>query len=229
MVPHAIRLVAWHGHDDVALVAPRPGGRAPTAGDVRATLEAAARRGIRRVVTGALAGGELEPFLATGFTVHERLHLLRHDLVDVPPVPPGRARLRRARRGDHAAALAVDGRAFQPFWRLDRAGLDDAIRATATARFRVATDPDVVAYAITGRAGDRGYLQRLAVDPDRRGEGLGRALVLDGLHWLRRRARSVVVNTQIGNHDALRLYRALGFVPQPDGLTVLTRPTEPPR
>lgn len=225
----ALRVAAWRGRADVALISPRPGLGAPTPGQIRATIARSAEQGVRHVVTGALASAELGPFLATGFTVHERLHLLRHDLLDLPPVPPVRARLRRARRADEGPALTVDGRAFDPFWRLDRSGLDDAISATTTARFRVAVDPEVVGYAVTGRAGDRGYLQRLAVDPTRRHEGLGRALVLDGLHWLRRRrVRSAVVNTQIGNEAALRLYRDLGFVAQPDGLTVLSRPTVDP-
>ena len=50
--------------------------------------------------------------------------------------------------------------------------------------------PLVVAYAITGRAGDIGYLQRLAVDPDHHHRGIGSALVLDSLGWARRRART---------------------------------------
>ncbi len=215
--------MAWRGRHDVALVAPRPGAR-PTPHDVLTALDLAVRRGARQVVTGALARAELDPFLAVGFTVHERLHLLSHDLEDLEPVS-GAARLRRARRRDHGPALAVDARAFDPFWRLDGDGLDDALRATSSARFRVATDPDVVGYAVTGRSGDRGYFQRLAVDPQRHSEGIGRSLVLDGLHWLRRRhVRGAVVNTQIGNEAALRLYRTLGFVPERDGLTVLTRP-----
>jgi GNAT superfamily N-acetyltransferase len=182
--------------------------------------------GPSRLVTGALTPAEQEPFLLAGFTVHDRLHLLRHDLVDIPPSPTIEPALRRARRADHDPALAVDARAFDAFWRLDRAGLDDAVNATGTARFRVAVDtahPKVVGYAVTGRSGDRGYLQRLAVDPDRRGQGIGGALVIDALRWLRRRrAASVVVNTQVGNEDALRLYRRLGFVPEPWGLAVLT-------
>ena len=51
-----------------------------------------------------------------------------------------------------------------------------------------------------GRAGPRGYLQRLAVHPDHQRAGLGGALVVDGLRWLRRwGAKEVLVNTQEGN------------------------------
>ncbi len=219
----SLRTAAWRGRDDVVLVTLRPGAPPPSPGEVRALAEQAAARGARRLVTGALTDPEGEPFARAGFTVHDRLHLLRHDLVDLPaPVEPT-VRLRRARRVDVDEALAVDARAFEPFWRLDRAGLDDALAATTSARFRVAVHDRVVGYAVTGRSGARGYLQRLAVDPERWRQGLGAALVGDGLRWLRRRhVRVAVVNTQVGNDGAFSLYRRMGFVPEASGLTVFT-------
>src|SRR5439155_23116344 len=118
--------------------------------------------------------------------------------------------------------------AFEPFWRLDDAGLDEAVAATPHARFRVAVtgpaeDSPVIGYAITGRAGRRGYLQRLAVHPDQQRRGLGTLLVDDALRWLRRwRAERAVVNTQMGNEKALALYERCGFVREPSRLSVLS-------
>jgi ribosomal protein S18 acetylase RimI-like enzyme len=81
---------------------------------------------------------------------------------------------------------------------------------------------DAPGYSLVGRAGDRGYVQRLAVDPDHQGRGLGRTLVVDGLWWLRRwRVREVLVNTQEGNDRAVVLYERLGFRHRPGGLAVL--------
>jgi ribosomal protein S18 acetylase RimI-like enzyme len=81
-----------------------------------------------------------------------------------------------------------------------------------------------VGYAVTGMTGDMGYLQRLAVDPDDAGRGIGRALVLDGLGWLRARgAVQALVNTQVDNERALGLYRSVGFRLLPTGLHVLGR------
>ena len=55
-----------------------------------------------------------------------------------------------------------------------------------------------------------------------RAKGVGGTLLLDGLRWLRRwGARDALVNTQEGNVRSLRLYQRVGFVLQPDGLTVL--------
>ncbi len=67
-------------------------------------------------------------------------------------------------------------------------------------------------------------MQRLAVAPEVQGLGLGRALLSDGLRWLRAHgARRVYVNTQDDNDRALALYLRSGFAQLPVGLHVLGR------
>ena len=67
-------------------------------------------------------------------------------------------------------------------------------------------------------------MQRLAVDPSAHGRGLGGALLVDGLHWLRDRgALHAFVNTQSDNDRAYSLYQRAGFQPLPVGLCVLGR------
>lgn len=213
----------WRGDRRVAYLTPVPDAPSPSAGFVRRCCDQLAARGFTRVVTGALAPAEQGGFLAAGFEVEEELHLLAHDLRDLPEATDAERALRRARSADRPAVLAVDGTAFPPFWRLDDRGLDEALKATPNARFRVAADPEVFGYAVTGRAGRRGFLQRLAVAPERQSAGVGRALVLDGLRWLRRRrVERAVVNTQLRNERALALYEGLGFRREPSGLTVLS-------
>jgi ribosomal protein S18 acetylase RimI-like enzyme len=81
----------------------------------------------------------------------------------------------------------------------------------------------VIGYAVTGRAGRQGFLQRVAVHPAHQRQGLGRKLVIDGLAWLKRwRVNRVVVNTPVDNRAALALYEGLGFRRQPRCLCVLT-------
>ena len=131
-------------------------------------------------------------------------------------------------RGDRAAVLALDHRSFDGFWQLDADGLTNAIEATPTSRFRVAgpgSGPGgIAAYTVTGRAGSHGYLQRVAVHPDHRRQGYGRAVVVDGLRWLRRHgATQALVNTQRNNAGALALYEACGFRELPAGLCVMGR------
>lgn len=218
-----LRATTWRGDPAVAQVVTR----GPVAEHhVLAVLDDLRRHGCATALTSALGPAERPPFLAAGFVEHERLHLLRRG---VDPLRGARsaARLRRFRRPDLPTVLQVDHLAFPAFWRFDEQAIEDAVEATPAARFRVAVVPEVpepVGYAITGRAGSRGYLQRLAVHPDHRRQGLASVLVDDGLRWLRRwGAREVLVNTQESNAGALALYEALGFDRQPEGLAVLRR------
>lgn len=229
----------WRGDPSVALVLPTADRPAVSADTVRECLHALVQQGRRLAVTGALAPSEQDGFLAAGFGTREHLHLLVHDLTDLRALAERstqrsaqravRPRLRRARRGDRPAVLAVDAAAFDDFWRLDDPGLDEAQAATPVSRLRVAETfspggaPAVAGYAVCGRAGPRGYLQRLAVVPSAQRAGVGTALVVDGLTWMRRRgAQRAVVNTQEGNASALALYERLGFERQAEGLVVLT-------
>ena len=221
-----VRAGPWRGDRQVAYLNPVPGAPLPSPDFLRRCLGTLAGRGFGRVVTGALAPSEQVGFRAVGFSVAEDLHLLSHDLHELPAVDVAGVGLRRARTADRAEVLAVDHVAFQPFWRLDDSGLDEAINATPHARFRVAHDVErgheVVGYAITGRAGRRGYVQRIAVDPAHQGSGIGRLLLLDGLRWLRRwRVERAMVNTQLDNSRALGLYEATGFRRERTRLSVL--------
>ncbi|WP_426570659.1 GNAT family N-acetyltransferase [Aquihabitans sp. McL0605] len=218
-----LQVAAWRGRHDTVVLSPLPDRPAPGVQDIQHEVDLLTQRGVQRVLTGALHRGELAPFLDAGFIEHERLHLLRHDLLRLPEVT-ARIRHRRAWRRDQAEVLAIDRRAFDAFWALDAGGLDDAVRATPASRFRVSTDGPITGYAVTGRAANRGYLQRLAVDPAHHREGIGATLVADSLRWLRRTGAGVaVVNTQEHNEGALSLYLATGFVLEPHGLTVLTK------
>ncbi len=219
------RTAQWRGNDDVALINPVPNAPLPSAEFLRRCLETLAARGYRRVVTGALSPLEQAGFLAAGFDVEERLHLLGIDLggpgLAVPPGYP----LRRVRSGRHGEVLKVDQAAFPPFWQFDEAGLADALKATPTVRFRKAVAPAgaIAGYAICGRSAGRGFVQRLAVDPVYQRSGTGRRLLLDGLAWMRRRGVArAVVNTQVGNAAALALYVKIGFEEEPIGLSVLS-------
>jgi ribosomal protein S18 acetylase RimI-like enzyme len=227
------RAQPWRGRADIAHLV--LGERVPSDPSVIASCLGALRRaGYSTVVTTAMPPGDALHFIDAGFEMRERLHLLEHDLATLPPARPDPPRLRRAWRSDRPPVLALDQLAFDEFWRLEDQGLREALQATPAVRFRVgepaASGPasparfEASAYAITGRAGRQGYLQRIAVHPDDRRRGWGQALVLDALRWLRRHdVRRALVNTQWTNDGAVALYESCGFRRLPVGLCVLDR------
>ena len=213
-----IRVRPWRGRDDTAECLAAPIGAIVPPELVVDALDRARASGFARAVTPALPPYEWRPYLDAGFDIRERLHLLGHHLLDLPPRPD--VGTRRVTRRDRARVLEIDHASFQPFWRLDAAGLDEAVHATPSSRFRLTKDGD--GYALFGRAGTRGYVQRLAVEPGAQGRGIGAALIVDGLHWLRRwRSHEALVNTQESNERAVALYERLGFRKRPGGLAVL--------
>jgi ribosomal protein S18 acetylase RimI-like enzyme len=215
------RLASWRADGQVAHLSPAAM-RPLSAAFIGSCLETLRARGFTYVVTSALSEAESGGFLRAGFDVHEELELLAHDLNAIPEVGH---RLRRPRRRERPRVIAVDSLAFEAFWRLHHGGLEDALGATPTVRFRVhGRGERIDSYVIGGRGAGIGYVQRLAVHPDARGRGLGRSLVGDVLRWMRRHgAARALVNTQRTNEAALALYRACGFRILPEGLQVLAR------
>ena len=58
----------------------------------------------------------------------------------------------------------------------------------------------------------RAWISNLTVDASQRGRGLGRAMLLAGLHSLRARgATSVTLGVDAGDPAPLRLYQSVGF------------------
>jgi ribosomal protein S18 acetylase RimI-like enzyme len=82
----------------------------------------------------------------------------------------------------------------------------------------------MVAFSISGRADRTGYVQRLAVDPSARRQGLASLLLDDARRWMQRRnVERVMVNTAEDNRAALALYESFGFARQPGSLQILER------
>jgi ribosomal protein S18 acetylase RimI-like enzyme len=227
-----LRVGPWRSSPRLGYLAPLGDGTTLNASTVRVAMGRLAEAGYEEVITGAMSEADAGAFIAAGFRIRERLHLLTHPmtrLIDQRGDRAPRSTTRRARRADRAAVLALDHQAFQPFWRLDEDALDESLLATPVARFRVTggsrplrSREPITGYAVFGWSADRGYLQRLAVHPEHRGEGLAETLIFDGLTWLSRRGvRATLVNTQEENERALRLYQRVGFVPEPHGLVVL--------
>lgn len=73
-------------------------------------------------------------------------------------------------------------------------------------------DGALVAAAMAGYDGHRGWIWYVAVDPSRQGEGLGKTIAEEAVEWLRRRgAPKVELLVRGGNDAAVRFWRRLGF------------------
>ena len=243
-----IRLSPWRGNTRTTQVV-AVDGPPPRPDDVSDLIEYLGSRGVREIMTTALGPIDQQSFTARGFDPQEHLLLMGRAVDPTNPSSrwtsrwtgrtPSRPRTRPARRRDQDAVLELDDRAFapfSPFWRFDRAALDEVGQATESHRRRVIrqranrrTGSTVIGHAITGRTTTIGFLQRLAVDPAAEGRGVGSALVVDALCWLRQTgAHEVWVNTQPDNDRARALYLRHGFTEREGGLDVLHRVIDDP-
>ncbi len=190
----------------------------------------------------ALSDGELNGFHRNGFAVRQSLRLLTHDLHQLRRHPKrqlgssfhfsriaGPDRIPNPSAATISELLRVDHAAFPEGLGLDLMGLRHSMTATRRVMISAIWHNDaegrhLAGFAIVGRVGRAGYLQRLAVDPAHQAHGIGRALTHDALRWGRRNGvRRMIVNTQHTNHRALSLYRASGFIDASTGLTVMGR------
>ncbi len=231
-----VRLRAWPLDDSVCHLVLLDVDMTPTTDHVDEWIDEAfaGDRPPRTIRTGALYPAAAEPFRQRGFVEIDRLALLERAL---DGRSPHRRRNRRPRDRDHSdvslvrlrsrdldIAASIDESAFDEGWRNSAASLADIACATPRARRRLAVRSRRVGvgFAITGRAGSTGYLQRLAVVPDARRDGVARRLVADAMDWLTRGgATRVLVNTGVTNCAALALYERAGFRRVDDELVVL--------
>lgn len=215
------RLRAWPGDPNVAHLITEHTVEPSTTQFERA-LELATARGARAVRTSALFPTAALNATRAGFGTIDTLALLRLDLDEHPPPATVRHRCRPLRRWQYGTAADLDRLAFGSTWGNTATSIAEIVTATPSNRSRwVRADHSPAGFAITGRSGSNGYLQRVGVHPERRRRGIARALVGDALNWLHASAvESVLVNTGVGNHAALDLYESFGFESTGQVLTI---------
>lgn len=140
-----------------------------------------------------------------------------------PPMPQG-ATLRAATEADLEALSAIDAGSFAP-WVLGQAALKQLIATTDT--FAVVEQEGTIVgltCLMTDRSG-LGRVELLAVHPERRRQGLGRALLTWSL-WRLGQSEMVEAEALIGvdNLTAINLYRSVGFTPPREGGITYRRP-----
>jgi ribosomal protein S18 acetylase RimI-like enzyme len=162
-----------------------------------------------------------------GFVENDRLLLLESRMA---PLPAPSHRVESGALEPFDEIYAIDQASFPPTWRLGRLGLAESVAATSrSVVLRTKNEGgSVVGFAICGVSLGTGYLQRLAVDPTSRSQGMGASLVAAAMGWARRHgSATLLVNTQTDNEPAASLYRRMGFVDVPGGLLLLRYQGEP--
>ena len=177
--------------------------------------------GAENVHSPALYPNSTRIWIRTGYEEKHRLGVMerslsraieppKNPLSDIPP--------------DWDLVSALDGAAFEGFWRMGVDGLKEAIKATTHADILTQqAESGLVGYVIVGAQSGVAYLQRIAVHPDHRGKGIGSDLVRGAINWARRRTSQVMVlNVRNENAPARSLYSKEGFAPTGTQLRILS-------
>ncbi len=94
--------------------------------------------------------------------------------------------------------------------------LDDFVREltiNTRAQYFVALEDDlIVGFIGTWLLADEGHITNVAITPEKRGKGYGRALILHAIKSLReKKASYIILEVRISNEKAVNLYKLLGF------------------
>ncbi|OQA46061.1 MAG: ribosomal-protein-alanine N-acetyltransferase [Chloroflexi bacterium ADurb.Bin325] len=163
-----------------------------------------------------------EGLLRAGFQQEDQVVTYVHHQRRLGIVPEP-AQLRAAGASDADTVLAINARAFAPFWQYDDAVVLSWL-LTADRAVLAYIDGRPAGFALTtdGLSGNYAHLIRIATDPDFQGRGVGRQLVYDALrHAYAADAPGLALNTQASNRFSRRLYESLGFRATGQALSVL--------
>lgn len=174
------------------------------------------------VYSPALYPGSTRAWRRAGFEEYARLVVMERSLADLPSRKE-RHQVIAVEDPDWDAILDIDRAAFEGFWGMSRLGLEEAYETNpATTLLTASVDEAPRGFAIVGSQWGVAYLHRIAVHPERTGQGLGAALLDVAMQWgAANGARSMVLNVRGDNLRAQELYERSGFTSTPTNLQVL--------
>ena len=172
------------------------------------------RDGIDYLMHLALENWLAPPLVRQHFTTQDYIVNYERAVPRNPVLPAHRisgATLRFLSPDEISALTALDHRSFAWPWHFSSGELVQLLMATS--RLTVLdSEGELVGYACIDVKGTRAQIIRVAVDPNRQGEGFGRYLLADALDFAERsNAETVSLNTQWKNKVSQRLYQGFGF------------------
>lgn len=121
-----------------------------------------------------------------------------------------RLRIRAARTADAPVMGAIERRCFSDPW--SAASFVETLASPWTVALVAEVDDAIVGYMVGRETAGSGEVLNLAVAPDARRHGIGRALLDAGLQALRaRRVDEVFLEVRASNRSAQALYQSVGF------------------
>jgi GNAT superfamily N-acetyltransferase len=163
-----------------------------------------------------------------GFLLMDTLLYFVRDLTALPPLPD---EIRPVRAADAESVRNLAAQAFQNYLghyhadeRLDRAACNAVYESWAyrSCQSKQVAD-EVLVFEANGhlsgfitikRQGAVGEGPLYGVDPAAQGQGIGRALMIGALHWLKSHgAQRMVMSTQVTNVSSQKVWVRLGFEP----------------
>jgi ribosomal protein S18 acetylase RimI-like enzyme len=174
--------------------------------------EQAAEHGYSRVMSPLLPLTLLDRYFAAGMHVAEKVVAIQgHPELVLPADPPLGVTIREGTPADLPAAAAIDAASFDEFWRWGEADLEGflADESFAVAQARGGA---LIGYTLATVSRGAATLTRLAVAPQARRAGLGRALLAEVAHWATKSgAITLSLCTQEDNPASRALYASAGL------------------
>jgi len=102
--------------------------------------------------------------------------------------------------------------AYRPRGRDERGRLRRVIEQGIEAYFGISEDDRLIGVILASHDGRKGWLNRLAIDPDRRGRGLAKQLIRRGEDYLHEQGIEIIaVLIEPGNTASLSLFEKCGY------------------
>ena len=125
-----------------------------------------------------------------------------------PSKPAGSVQVRRLAYGDLPGVLSVERRSFPAPWSLAMFVLE--LSKPSGVCLAADTDEGIVGYLICSRYAEVWHLMNVAVDPDRRREGIADLMIASLLDVAGHDGR-YTLEVRVSNHAAIRMYERIGF------------------